>query len=153
MLSRFSVSNSLQPYECQALLSMGFSREEYWSGLPCPSPGELPNSGLNLHLLCLLHWQTVSLPLAPHLRRRQWHPTPVLLPGKSHGWRNLAGAVHGVAKSWTRLKRLSSSSSSATSDGVAMVLSDAAETRLSGEHVRTLLIGLHNFKQLLNNFL
>ena len=25
------------------------------------------------------------------LRRRQWHPTPVLLPGKSHGWRSLAG--------------------------------------------------------------
>ena len=24
-------------------------------------------------------------------RRRQWHPTPVLLPGKSHGWRTLAG--------------------------------------------------------------
>ena len=23
----------------------------------------------------------------PHYRRRQWHPTPVLLPGKSHGWR------------------------------------------------------------------
>ena len=23
--------------------------------------------------------------------RRQWHPTPVLLPGKSHGWRNLVG--------------------------------------------------------------
>ena len=37
-------------------------------------------------------------------RRRQWHPTPVLLPGKSHGWRSLVGcAVHGVAKSRTRL--------------------------------------------------
>ena len=24
-------------------------------------------------------------------RRRQWHPTPVLLPGKSHGWRSLMG--------------------------------------------------------------
>ena len=24
-----------------------------------------------------------------HLRRRRWHPTPVLLPGKSHGWRSL----------------------------------------------------------------
>ena len=32
-------------------------------------------------------------------RRRQWHPTPVLLPGKSHGRRSLVGAVHGVAKS------------------------------------------------------
>ena len=36
-------------------------------------------------------------------QRRQWHPTPVLLPGKSHGWRSLVGSVHGVAKSWTRL--------------------------------------------------
>ena len=91
------------------------------------------------------------------VQRRWWHPTPVLLPGKSHGWRSLVGfspwgreesdmtewlpfhfslscigagngnplqcsclenpmdggawwaAVHGVAQSWTRLKRLSSS--------------------------------------------
>ena len=95
-----------------------------------------------------------------HHWRRQWHPTPVLLPGKSHGWRSLVGcspwgceeldtteqlhfhfslscigegngnplqgsclenprdwgawwaAVCGVAQSRTRLKRLSSSSSS-----------------------------------------
>ena len=31
---------------CQALLSMGFSRQEHWSGLPCPSPGALPNPGI-----------------------------------------------------------------------------------------------------------
>ena len=37
------------------------------------------------------------------LWRRQWHPTPALLPGKSHGRRSLVGAVHGVAKSQTRL--------------------------------------------------
>ena len=30
-------------------------------------------------------------------------PTPVLLPGKSHGWRSLVGCSHGVAKSQTRL--------------------------------------------------
>ena len=95
-------------------------------------------------------------------RIRQWHPTPVLLPGKSHGWRSLVGgsqwgligsntaeqfhfhfslscigegngnplqcsclenprdgeawwaAVYGVPQSWTRLKRLSSSSSTWT---------------------------------------
>ena len=36
--------------------------------------------------------------------KRQWHPTPVLLPGKSHGWRSLVDyTVHGVAKSRTRL--------------------------------------------------
>ena len=30
---------------CQAPLSIGFSRQEYWSGLPFPSPGNLPNPG------------------------------------------------------------------------------------------------------------
>ena len=38
-----------------------------------------------------------------YIWRRQWHPTPVLLPGKSHGWRSLEAAVHGVAKSRTWL--------------------------------------------------
>ena len=44
---------------CQAPLSMGFSRQEYWSGLPFP-PGDLPHLGSNP---CLLHWQADSLPL------------------------------------------------------------------------------------------
>ena len=30
----------------QAPLSMGFSRQEYWSGLPCPPPGDLSNPGI-----------------------------------------------------------------------------------------------------------
>ena len=30
---------------CQAPLSMGFSRQEYWSGSPCPPPGDLPDPG------------------------------------------------------------------------------------------------------------
>ena len=30
----------------QAPLSMGFSWQEYWSGLPCPPPGDLPNPGI-----------------------------------------------------------------------------------------------------------
>ena len=30
----------------QALLAMGFSRQEYWSELPCPPPGDLPDPGL-----------------------------------------------------------------------------------------------------------
>ena len=52
----------------QASLSMGFSRQEHWSGLPFPSPGDLPNPGIEPsypHLLCLLHWQAGSLPLVP----------------------------------------------------------------------------------------
>ena len=30
----------------QASLSMGFPRQKYWSGLPCPTPGDLPNAGV-----------------------------------------------------------------------------------------------------------
>ena len=41
----------------QTPLSMGFSRQEHWSGLPCFLPGELPDSGMESHLLCLLYWQ------------------------------------------------------------------------------------------------
>ena len=33
-------------YSLQASLSMGFSRQEYWSGLPFPSPGDLPDPGI-----------------------------------------------------------------------------------------------------------
>ena len=36
------VSDSVQPLACQAPLSMGLSRLEYWSGLPCAPPGDLP---------------------------------------------------------------------------------------------------------------
>ena len=42
------------------------------------------------------------LPFYTFPGRRQWHPTPALLPGKSHGRRSLV-VVHGVAKSRTRL--------------------------------------------------
>ena len=44
--------------------------------------------------------------------RRKWQPTPVFLPGESQGWGSLVGCVYRVAQSRTRLKRLSSSSSS-----------------------------------------
>ena len=35
-----------QSYLTRASLSMEFSRQEYWSGLPCPPPGDLPNPGI-----------------------------------------------------------------------------------------------------------
>ena len=91
----------------------------------------------------------VSFNYVHEYQRRRWHPTPVLLPGKSCGRRSLVGcgpggreewdtterlhfhfslscigegndnlwaAVYGVAQSWTRLKRLSSSSNSSLKD-------------------------------------
>ena len=49
----------------QAPLSMGFSRQEYWSGLPFPSPGDLPDPGMEpVSAAHLLHWQVDSLPLS-----------------------------------------------------------------------------------------
>ena len=65
MLSRFScVWLFVTPWTiaCQAPLSMGFSRQRSWNGLPFPSPGDLPGPGKNQYLLCLLHWQAGSLP-------------------------------------------------------------------------------------------
>ena len=46
---------------CQDPLSMGCSRQEYWNGLPFPSPGNLPTQELNLRLL---YRQAGSLPLS-----------------------------------------------------------------------------------------
>ena len=54
--------------------------------------------GTSLSLFTFMHW------------RRKWQPTPVFLPGESHGRKAWWAAVHGVAQSRTRLKRLSSSS-------------------------------------------
>ena len=47
----------------QAPLSMGFTRQGYWSWLPFSFPGDLSAQGLNLFLFHLLHWQVDSLPL------------------------------------------------------------------------------------------
>ena len=53
----------------QALLSVEFSKQEHWSGLPLPTPGDLPDPGIK-------HWQADSLPLRqqgkPFRINRQW---------------------------------------------------------------------------------
>ena len=46
VLSRFSIIVTLWTIACQAPLSMGVSRQECWSGLPCPPPGDCPYSGI-----------------------------------------------------------------------------------------------------------
>jgi len=48
VLSRLCVQPFVTPWiiSCRAPLSVGFSRQEYWSGLPCPPPGDLPNPGI-----------------------------------------------------------------------------------------------------------
>ena len=57
-----------------------------------------------LSLFIFMHW------------RRKWQPSPVFLPGESQGREAWWAAVSGVAQSWTRLKQLSSSSSSSEFD-------------------------------------
>ena len=54
----------------------------------------------SLSLFTFIHW------------RRKWQPTPVFLPGESQGQGACWAAIYGDAQSWTRLKQLSSSSSS-----------------------------------------
>ena len=65
LLSRSVVSDSLWPHGLQPtrlLCPWGFSRQEYWSGLPCPPPGDLPNPGIEPRFSAL---QVDSLPSEP----------------------------------------------------------------------------------------
>ena len=95
----------------QAPLSMKIFRQEYWSWLPFPTPGDLSDPGIKTvspisPALAGRFFTTAppgkpskpprwaSLLLIPVYRqtaRRQWQPTPVLLPGKSHGRKSLVG--------------------------------------------------------------
>ena len=56
-LSRVWLFATLWTVVCQTPLTMQFSRQEYWSGLPCPPPGDLPDQGIK-------PWSLTSLALA-----------------------------------------------------------------------------------------
>ena len=71
MLSCFShvqLFATLWTVAFQASLSMGFSRQEFWSGLPCPSPGDLPNLEIEPRSPAL---QADALTSEP--QRKPWH--------------------------------------------------------------------------------
>ena len=79
-----SDSATLQTAAHHAPLSLGFSRQEYWSGLPFPSPlcspwGRKESDMTEASLNACMHW------------RRKWLPTPVFLPGESQGQRSVVG--------------------------------------------------------------
>ena len=57
---------------CQASLSMGFSRKVYWSGLPFPSPGDLPDPG-----------DRSQVPVSPALAGRFFITPPLEKPSNS----------------------------------------------------------------------
>ena len=73
---------------CQAPLSMAFSRQEYWSGLPFPSPGDLPHAGIKPGFPAL---QANSLSCEKIGGKVAWlcptfyDPVHCSLPGSSHG--------------------------------------------------------------------
>ena len=71
-LSRVWLYVTLWTAAGQALLSMGFSRQEHWSTLPFPTPGDLPNPEIKPATLVSTALQADSLPLAP--------------PGKPYVW-------------------------------------------------------------------
>ena len=52
---------------CEAPLSMRLSRQEYWSGLPCPPPGDLPHQGLEPVFPAVLARQVDSLLLSMYV--------------------------------------------------------------------------------------
>ena len=73
---------------CQAPLSMGFSREEHWSGLSCPPPEDLPHTGiksaypaapgLQADSLPLSHWGSIFTSLGViYLITGSWSPSPI----------------------------------------------------------------------------
>ena len=101
----------------QAPLSMGFPRQEYWNGLPFPSPGDLPDPGIEPRSPALkANALTLEPPGKPWCRsrgfnhwvrkipwRRELQPASVFLPRKSHGQKRLAGYSPWGRKEWTWL--------------------------------------------------
>ena len=65
VLSHVQIFGILWTIASQAALSMEFSKQEYWTGLPFPPPGDLPNPRIEPRSLVSLHWQADSLPTAP----------------------------------------------------------------------------------------
>ena len=87
----------------QAPLSMGFSRQKYWSSCHSLLQGIVPTQGSNPGPFCFLHWQVDSLPLAPPGKPPNY-VYPILnnqeLVIDREAW---CATIHRVAKCWTWL--------------------------------------------------
>ena len=75
MLSHVQIFSASQTVAHQAPLSMGFPRQEYWSGLPFPPPGDLPNPRMEPTSPVSPALQADSLPNEPS-RKPQFLLTP-----------------------------------------------------------------------------
>ena len=91
------VSSSATPWTVAhpAPLSMGFSRQEYWSGLPYPSPGDLPNPGIepSSPMSPALHFTTEPLG-KPKLKARPHNYLDFLLPLRGFIKQSLMGVLN-----------------------------------------------------------
>ena len=65
VLSHIQLLEAPWTVACQAPLSVGFPRQEYWSGLPFSSPGDIPDPGIELLSTVSPALQTDSLPTEP----------------------------------------------------------------------------------------
>ena len=73
-LSRVQLFVTPSTAACQAPLSMGFPRQEYWSGLLCPSPGDLPDPGIKPSTSALAgRFFTIEPPGKPLQESRKGH--------------------------------------------------------------------------------
>ena len=72
----FRLFATLWTIALQAPLSMGFSRQEYWSELPCPPPGDLPDLGLEPVTPASPALQAGSLPTEPPGKPRSCKSPP-----------------------------------------------------------------------------
>ena len=68
LLSRVRLFATPWTVAYQAPLSMGFSRQEYWSGLPFPSPGDLPDPGIEPWSPAFQEDTLISEPRGTHLK-------------------------------------------------------------------------------------
>ena len=102
LLSRVQLFETPWTVAHQAPPSMGFSRQEYWSGLLFPSPGDLPDPGIEPRSPTLQADTLTSEPPGGNGNPLQCscleHPVD-----RGTWW----AAVHGVAESQTRLRQLS----------------------------------------------
>ena len=103
LLSHVRHFATLWTIDHQTPLSMGFSRQEYWSGLPFPSPGDLPNPVMESGSPVLAGRFFTTEPSGIPLGEGNGTPLQYSCLGNPMDRGAWQVTVHGVVKSWTRL--------------------------------------------------
>ena len=129
----------------QAPPSMGFSRQEYWSGLPFPSPGDLPDSGIEPRSPAL---QADALPFEPpgrlYLKLSTLQTEPTLLCGYSLSPVTFLTHLGAQADTWEAFIPLASPVPS-TSPSLWIPPPNTSPPRLSWEDSKNTLLALIQF--------